>query len=173
MFTHKWYDTKSANFRIMRKRGFTLIELLIVIAIIGILASIILVSLAGAREKSRDSRREADLVQIHRAIELYRANNNGTLPVGPGWCTQLSNPIYPQMRNAIVPGYISVLPQDPLNPGTATDYFFAAGTEGNFTVAAELEGSDENVLAEGGCADAPAGTSSVNTLYDHLLRSQF
>jgi prepilin-type N-terminal cleavage/methylation domain-containing protein len=43
------------------KKGFTLIELLIVIAIIGILATLAVVAFTGAQQRSRDSKRVADI----------------------------------------------------------------------------------------------------------------
>ena len=53
--------------------GFTLIELLVVISIIGVLATIGMVSLNGARARARDARRRSDLRNIVLALEQYNS----------------------------------------------------------------------------------------------------
>jgi len=55
----------------MKKRGFTLIELLVVIAIIGIISSIVIISVRVARERAKDTRIKADMIQIRTAAEMY------------------------------------------------------------------------------------------------------
>lgn len=61
-------------------KGFTLIELLVVIAIIGVLSSVVLVSINNSRSKARDAQRLSDVRQIRNALELYYYANNNTYP---------------------------------------------------------------------------------------------
>jgi type II secretory pathway pseudopilin PulG len=75
---------------------------LVVIAIIGILASVVLASLNSARRKSRDARRVADIKQIQLAQEMYFDTNSE-------YAGALTN---------LAPTFIASVPTDPLLSGT-------------------------------------------------------
>lgn len=62
-----------------KKSGFTLIELLVVIAIIGLLASIVLVSVNSARAKARVTKAETELRQLRTGLAAYY-NDTGLAP---------------------------------------------------------------------------------------------
>ncbi|PIW74860.1 MAG: hypothetical protein CO003_00400 [Candidatus Portnoybacteria bacterium CG_4_8_14_3_um_filter_44_15] len=104
--------------------GFTLIELLVVISIIGLLASIVLVSVNSARVKARDARRMSDLKQLQLALEMYYDSNNAYPSTGGSWWGVCVNggSRTTSGANAYIPGltpdYMSVLPIDPLDNRT-------------------------------------------------------
>lgn len=126
------------------EKGFTLIELLVVIAIIGILATIVLVSLNTARQKARDSRRISDLRQIALALEMYYDDNGGypsdTTANDDDW-TQLDSELKAS------PVYMATVPTD---PGSNTYKYHPDGTTANgaqdYVLGATLEDSGHSAL---------------------------
>ncbi len=101
-----------------KNRGFTLIELLVVIAIIGLLATIVLVSLNTARAKSRDAKRISDLTQLQLAVEMYYDENDSYPQPCQGWSTWSGHsPDYGNCDSnyitGLAPDFMGTLPIDP------------------------------------------------------------
>ncbi|MCL4426738.1 prepilin-type N-terminal cleavage/methylation domain-containing protein [Patescibacteria group bacterium] len=96
--------------------SFTLIELLIVVAIIGILAALIIVSLTSATARARDAQRLASAEEVQKALNEYYLDNGSYPQSGlvddcngdTSWTTTLGP--------ALVPKYLASLPQDPRYP---------------------------------------------------------
>ena len=84
------------GYTLSSSKGFTLIELLVVIAVIGMLASIVLVSLGPARTRSRDAKRQADIRQIGTAMEFY----------------------YDAQTPTQIGTFMTLVPSDPVNTGS-------------------------------------------------------
>lgn len=124
------------------EKGFTLIELLVVIAIIGVLSTIVLVSLNTAREKARDVRRVSDMRQVALGLEMYYDSHTDT--GYPGTVTGSTVNEWDTMDTALEgDGFITSVPTD---PGTNTyEYWVASGNQ-SYVLNATLEDGDHSAL---------------------------
>lgn len=100
--------------KIQKNQGFTLIELLVVVAIIGIIASTVVVNVASSREKARDANRVANIKVLTNALATYNMNK-GTYPVIPPPFMVIITGSDVMSQSLINESILKVVPVDPLN----------------------------------------------------------
>ena len=129
------------------KKGFTLLELLVTISIIGILLAIGSASFSTAQRRGRDSRRQADMKSVQKALEQYYAveteypdsvSSGGSITTSGGEVT------------------MNQVPYDPKNSGSYVYSYSKSATNDAYCLCAYLEnletGNADNAGANGVCS---------------------
>ena len=136
------------------EKGFTLIELLVVIAIIGILATIVMVSLNTARSKARDARRVSDIRQLQLALQM-EYDKAGSYPAS--------------LTTLVADGFINAVP---LDPNGTVNYQYAvcsSGTQGyHLGTGVVLENPGGPLLndADANTTSCPGSFDGADNIYD-------
>jgi prepilin-type N-terminal cleavage/methylation domain-containing protein len=146
------------------QQGFTLIEILVVIAIIGILSTILIVSVNPGRQlaRARDSQRKTDLVAILAGILQYSSEHSGDLPDTDGdpdtsnfpgvptcigtnlGCFDLANA--GEVGEELVPVYMVAMPHDPKTGTPPGDTGYTIYVDVNGRLHAAAVGEIENPI---------------------------
>lgn len=142
----------------MKQQGFSLLEIMVVVAIIGLLASLILPNVIGAGEQADRQKTITDIGQLENALDQYRLDNSRYPTTEQGLEALVQEPtIDPLPRNYRRGGYIKRLPTDPwgaeylmLSPGEHGDVdVFSAGPDAQAGTEDDianwnLDGRDQN-----------------------------
>ncbi len=155
------------------KRGFTLIELLVVIAIIGILASIVLISLSSARAKGRDAVRVGALREMAKAIAFADSTSAVSFTGCTGGISAGSSP-NANIAACTLPAELANYqdPSAPVPAGTGTGICRNSATKACQYSVHQLDGSSGTpttrdyeicTYLEGGLGNIPQGLARIDS----------
>lgn len=147
-----------------KQNGFTLIELIIVIAILGVLATTLIMTLNPADQyaKAVDAKRKVELSQIQKALESYYQDHNGSYPLSDSEYKIQDASVGSINWGSAWGSYIPVLPKDPAN-GKKFVYYSYDGRE-YYLYAALDRLTDPDVcqgLVNGECASLPLHNNTL------------
>lgn len=141
-----------------KAQGFTIIEVLIVLAIAGIILTIVFLAVPQLQRNTRDNQRQSVVTRVSAELETYAANNQGNYPfntsgTGAGTLADFNSRYF----NTI----------DKKNPSTGNDYtiVFAAADGTNPT-------ADQLLIHRGAdCSgESAVGTGSSTTVRKYAVR---
>ena len=145
-------NLKKSNVR-NSNEGFTLIEILIVVAIIGILSSVVLVGLGPLQRQGRDARRISDLKQVQTGLELYY-NKCGFYP-GPvqsaagGACAAWAAGTDFAALGGVLRGSLLGIQNFPTGANTGGEYMYGTSANGtDYVLGALLNDANNPQLRE-------------------------
>jgi prepilin-type N-terminal cleavage/methylation domain-containing protein len=95
-----------------KNKGFTIVELLIVIIIIGILATLVIVTFTGINQKARNSKRQTDVNAITSHVQAFYAQY--------GFYPTQADLVSTSFRSSYMKGLDAKALQDPKQNGTGT-----------------------------------------------------
>jgi len=114
--------------RARRQRGFTLIELMVVLAIIGVLVSLVVPNVISRADDARVTAARTDIGNLVQALKLYRLDNQRYPTSEQGLQALVLKPTAPPIPLNWKP-YIDKLPNDPwgqpyqyLSPGIKNEF---------------------------------------------------
>ncbi|CAB4768862.1 unannotated protein [freshwater metagenome] len=136
-------------------KGFTLIELLIVVIILGILAAIVTIGVAGARNKSVEKSCQSSAVALASALDSFYIDN-GEFPniAVAGWYTTTLKADGTTPLTAAFNTYIKAIPA--LVQGGGQETVANAPTAGDYFLKISLNGAQSTVQ---GYKDIAGGTA--------------
>jgi len=135
------------NNKMQKQGGFTLIELMVVIVILGLLASMVLPSVFGNKDKADRQKVVTDISMYENAFEMYRLDNSRYPTTDQGLEALITKPtIDPIPRDFREEGYVKRLHNDPwgnpylmLSPGENGKIdIYSVGLDGE-------EGTDDDI----------------------------